>query len=321
MHTAGECLLLVVSPAARALDGESVRVARDVLSAGASVKVAFPDGAADLDRVLAHRGRRRPVVIGDDRALHQVLRALHRQRALADAVGVVPVGRGEMVSVARALGVPPRPVDAARTVLSGAPRSLDLLTDESGGVVLGAVRIPGRGGTWRAAPASPSGPPAPPTNGTGGPAGRAAAASGAGQTTDGRSLRANSRVSAERDGAGLFSALARTVARAMPLALPGAGCPRLRVEADGHLLADLDRPLRHVSVWNAPPAPHRGVSPDDGYAEVLVRAEGAPLRVRAREITVTGADFGYVADGSHVGPVRARTWTVVPHAWRLTLPR
>jgi hypothetical protein len=319
VRTAGEPLLLVVSPAARALDGESVRVARDVLTAGASVKVVFPESAAELDRVLAHRGRRRPVVIGDDRALHQVVRALHRQRGLHhDAIGVVPVGRPEMLGVARAIGVPVRAVEAARAVLGGAPRALDLLLDESGGVVLGGAGIPGQGGAWRVAPQRTA--PATPPNGTGDRAPAPAAVGPPAAGPEARSLRANSRLFTERDGwdpPAVLSALARTVARTLPL--PGPPCPRLRVEADGTVLTDLDRPLRHVSIWNTPAGPQRDAAPDDGYAEVVIRGEGA-LSARAREITVTGADFSYSVDGSQVGPVRARTWTVVPKSWHVTLP-
>lgn len=36
-------LLVIVDPTARRLDGESVRIAKDVLSAGAPVKLCLPD--------------------------------------------------------------------------------------------------------------------------------------------------------------------------------------------------------------------------------------------------------------------------------------
>ncbi|MFD0529367.1 nucleoside-diphosphate sugar epimerase/dehydratase [Kitasatospora arboriphila] len=90
---AGEPLLVLVDPAAGRADGESVRIARDVLCGGADAKVVLPESRSELDRVLSHRGRRRPVVIGSDQAVHKVLQALHRQRDLGtDPVGVVPVG-------------------------------------------------------------------------------------------------------------------------------------------------------------------------------------------------------------------------------------
>ncbi|MFD0348636.1 diacylglycerol kinase [Kitasatospora aburaviensis] len=141
-----EPLLLLLDPAARQTDGESVRIAKDVLCGGADVKVAYPETPSELDRVLSHRGRRRPVVIGSDLALQRVLQALYRQRELgSDPVGVVPVGRASELTAARALGVPGAPVAAARAVLSGVPRKLDLLVDDGGGVALGGVRIAGGG--------------------------------------------------------------------------------------------------------------------------------------------------------------------------------
>lgn len=134
-------LLVVIDPVARETDGESVRIAKDVLSAGAGVKVCMPDGPEEFARVLARRGSRRPVVVGDDRALMRTVALLHRQRELAGCVlSVVPVGAA--LSVARSLGVPTGAVAAARAVLDGVERRLDMLVDDSDGVVLGALRIP-----------------------------------------------------------------------------------------------------------------------------------------------------------------------------------
>jgi hypothetical protein len=137
-------LLVLLDPAAKTADGEAVRIARDVLSGGADVKVVVPESAAELDRVLSHRGRRRPVVVGSDLALHRVVQALHRHGELgAGPVGLVPVGDGREVALARSLGVPVEPVAAARAVLAGVPRQLGLLLDDGDGVVLGEVRIQG----------------------------------------------------------------------------------------------------------------------------------------------------------------------------------
>lgn len=134
-------LLVVIDPVARRTDGESVRIAKDVLSAGATTKVCLPDGPEEFARALARRGSRRPVVIGDDRALVRAVSLLHRQRELAGCVlSVVPVG--SVLTVARSLGVPLGTVAAARAVLDGSERRLDLLVDDSDGVVLGALRIP-----------------------------------------------------------------------------------------------------------------------------------------------------------------------------------
>ncbi|MYS60241.1 diacylglycerol kinase [Streptomyces sp. SID5468] len=263
-------MLVVIDPAARTTDGESVRIAQDVLRAGApSLKICLPESGEELRRVLAHRGRRHPVVVGDDRALLHTVRILHRQRALGEApLSLVPVGQRPRLAVARALGVPQSAVAAARAVLDGAERPVDLLVDDSGGIVLSGLRIPGP------QPDRPAGPGRWPGRG------------------------------------------ARTLLRALTGPLPARPAPdgvhRLRVEADGVVLTDLDRPLHEVSVR----------VPADGLAEVLVHRphDERPVRVRARAVTVSGRDFRYRADDSPAGPVRRRTWTVEPAAWRLTVP-
>ncbi|WP_329133442.1 acylglycerol kinase family protein [Streptomyces sp. NBC_01476] len=270
---AGHPLLVVIDPAARATDGESVRIAKDVLCAGAaSVKVVFPESAAEVERALTHRGRRHPVVLGDDAALLRTVRLMHRDRTLREApVSLVPIGPRS--ALARALGIPSQVPAAARAVLEGIERDLDLLVDDSGGIVLGALSIP-----------------------CGLPPSHTAAHWWTPVEKTARSL-------------------VRTLTS--PIPVNGHQPPRLqrlRVEADGVLLADLDEPVHEVSVRCAP----------TGLAEISVRrSQDAPADVstRARTITVSGRDFRYRADSAITGPVRTRTWTVEPSAWRLTVPR
>ncbi|MEV7777829.1 diacylglycerol kinase family protein [Kitasatospora sp. NPDC088351] len=269
-----EPLLLLLDPAARQSDGESVRIAKDVLCGGADVKVAYPESPSELDRVLSHRGRRRPVVIGSDLALQRVLQALYRQRELGtDPVGMVPVGRANELTAARALGVPGAPVPAARAVLSGAPRKLDLLVDDGGGVALGGVRISGSGVRRMV-----------------------------GRTGGWRSLWA--KLAAAEQASPLTSENGKNDHGS-----------RIRVEADGRLLADVHRPVRLVQVTLP-----GGEAAGAGVMEVVVRAPGALVRTRAATVSVAGRGFGYEADGHPVGPVRTRTWTVHPGAWGLLLP-
>ncbi|MDX3798162.1 diacylglycerol kinase family protein [Streptomyces sp. AK04-3B] len=202
-------LLVIIDPVSRRADGESVRIAKDVLSAGAaSTKVCVPEDPEEFARVLARRGSRRPVVIGDDRALTRAVTLLHRQRALADCVlSVVPVGAS--LSIAHALGVPTSPVAAARAVLDGVGRRLDLLVDDSDGVVLGALRIP-----------------APPTAGGALPADSSA-----------------------RPWLQSLVRTLVPIRPSRPVAAPlPAGPARLRVEVDGTTLVDLDQPVEAVSV-------------------------------------------------------------------------
>ena len=81
--------------------------------------------------------------------------------------------------------------------------------------------------------------------------------------------------------------------------------------ADGRVLADLDRPVREVSVSAA-----------DGRASVSVRhtVTAPPVTTRAESVTVSGQPFRYRADTEVCGPAHCRTWRVRPAALRLSLP-
>ncbi|MEU9188526.1 diacylglycerol kinase [Streptomyces sp. NPDC048484] len=318
-------LLVVIDPVARHGDGEAVRIAKDVLSAGATTKVCLPDGPEEFDRALARRGSRRPVVIGDDRALLRAVSLLHRRRELAGcAVSMVPVGvGGESLSLSRALGVPMGAVAAARAVLDGSERRLDLLVDDSDGVVLGSLRIPplggGAGGSGKFDGSGA-------LDGSGGSGGSGAGGGSRRSGGAGRSGRAGGAGFSEEGGSPhhhhwlrTCQSLVRTLA-ARPggraTASPSPGPTRLRIEVDGRTLVDLDQPLTAVSITPA------GAG---GGARVRVRpvsvgAEAAPLEAVARTITVSGADFRYRADAVVGGPVRTRTWVVREGAWGLTLP-
>ncbi|KMO99316.1 diacylglycerol kinase catalytic domain-containing protein [Streptomyces roseus] len=258
-------LLVLVDPVARRLDGESVRIAKDVLSAGAAAKICLPDSQEEFARALARRGHRQPVIVGDDRALVRAVGLLYRERGLGDgAVSLIPVGQVGSLGLARSLGVPLSAVAAARSVLDGAVRPRDLLVDDSDGVVLGDLRIP----PVRAAARAP--------------------------------------------GPSVWSAY-RSLVRTLVPSVARVG-HRLRVEADGQLLVDVDRAVEDLRVV---PVPASG-----GTAEVTLRlADGSSLRVRAASVTVSGPDFRYRADALVAGPVRRRTWTLRPGAWSLTVPR
>ncbi|MEU5533308.1 diacylglycerol kinase [Streptomyces sp. NPDC020362] len=272
-------LLVIIDPAARQTDGESVRIAKDVLSAGATTKVCLPEGPEEFARALGRRGSRRPVVVGDDRALVRTVTLLHRHRELAGcALSVVPVGT---TALAESLGVPAGAVAAARAVLEGAERRLDLLVDDSDGVVLSGLGIP----------------PAPV---------RAAAAAEPVSVAPGRPwLRTT------------YRSLVRTLApRPTRLAsVPAPGPSRLRVEVDGTTVVDLDQPVESVSV-----TPGAAGVAEIEVRPLALGAEATPLQASGRSVTVAGTDFRYRADALVTGPVRRRTWTVREAAWALTLP-
>ncbi|MDX3777632.1 diacylglycerol kinase family protein [Streptomyces europaeiscabiei] len=328
-------LLVVIDPLARRTDGEAVRIAKDVLSAGAaSTKVCLPEGPEEFARALSRRGSRRPVVIGDDRALLRAVALLHRRRELAAcALSLIPVGSA--LGLAHSLGVPTGAVAAARAALDGVERRLDLLVDDSDGVVLGTLRIPVLPGApppdrTEVAASTDTGPgPGPgPGRGTG-------PGTGAGTGTD-RGPGAGASAGDPSHGQHFWlrawpQSLARTLStrptRPARLSRPlrpsrirvaaggGAGPSRLRVEVDGVLLIDLDQPVEAVSITP-------GI---DGGADIEIRpvsmdAEASPLHAVGHRVTVSGADFRYRADSLVAGPVRTRTWTVREGAWGLTLP-
>ncbi|MGX4691246.1 diacylglycerol kinase [Streptomyces sp. JNUCC 63] len=280
-HPTSDQLLVVIDPVARRTDGESVRIAKDVLSGGAATKVCLPDGPEEFARALARRGSRRPVVIGDDRALLRAVSVLHRQRELAECVlSIVPVGG--VMSLARSLGVPTGAVAAARAVLDGVERRLDLLVDDSDGVVLGALRIP-------------------PVSLRDAPVGATAVSAGAGHPW----LRT-------------CQSLVRTLVTRPPraTAVAGPGASRLRVEVDGVTVVDLDQPVEAVAVTPG----DSGMAAVEVRPLSGPGAEASPLLAKGRTVTVSGADFRYRADAVVSGPVRTRTWRVVEGAWGLVLP-
>ncbi|KIF69136.1 diacylglycerol kinase [Streptomyces sp. AcH 505] len=247
-------LLVVIDAVARRTDGESVRIAKDVLSAGAAVKICLPDTPEEFARALARRGHRRPVVIGDDRALLRTVALLHKERELATgALSLVPIGSAVDLALASSLGVPAGAVAAARAVLYGAVRRLDLLVDDSDGVVLGDLRIPALPARANGEAAGPPGP---------------------------------SVWHACRS-------LVRTLVRPAPHPHGAAAHTyQLRVEADGVVLSDLDAPVEAVTVRSyggrAEVVIRTAGSPEPLRASALsVTVSGADFRYRA-DARVTG---------------------------------
>lgn len=311
--SARDQLLVVIDPVARRTDGESVRIAKDVLGAGAAVRVCLPEGPEDFTKALARRGARRLVVVGDDRALLRAVGVLHRERDLAGCgLSVVPVGAAQTLT--RGLGVPAGAVAAARAVLEGAERRLDLLVDDSDGVVLGDLRIPPVGVEGSEGSEGSDG-----SDGAGSAEGAAGAEDVSSRVIAGVAAEGHAWL---RSCQSFVRTLATRPARPARPAPP----TRLRIEVDGVTLVGLDEPVEGVRV----------TAGGGGLAQVEVRvrrssvgadaeadaeAEAGPMRARARTVTVSGADFRYRADAVVAGPVRTRTWTVRPMAWGLTLPR
>lgn len=126
--------LLLVAKAAGGVEEEAIAGARSVLAAAAPTEVADTSDPDRLAAALEGLDDRLAVVAGGDGALHVVLNALH-ERGLLDStpLALLPLGTGN--DFARTLGLPLDAEEAARRIVSGRPRALDLLVGSEGVVV------------------------------------------------------------------------------------------------------------------------------------------------------------------------------------------
>jgi diacylglycerol kinase family enzyme len=132
--------LLLASANAGSADAEAVETARAALAEAGECSLVTTGTPEELDAALDGAGRRRVVVAGGDGSLHLVVEHLHRRGELGEAdLALVPLGTGN--DLARALGIPLDPVEAARLALSGTPRPLDLVLDDAGGIAVNAVHL------------------------------------------------------------------------------------------------------------------------------------------------------------------------------------
>lgn len=121
---------------------------------------------------------------------------------------------------------------------------------------------------------------------------------------------------------------------------------RLRIEVDGHVVADFAHPILMAAIGNgarigggAEITPE--ADPKDGKMDVMVsfsttlwaklgyaarfrlgthHKRSDVLYVRGKRVTISGQDFHCSADGELYGPERNRTWHIEPGAFRMPLP-
>jgi YegS/Rv2252/BmrU family lipid kinase len=287
-------LVLVTNPAAGGTARDAVSAAAAVLRAEVDVTVVEAGSPADLDALLDRYapGSCRLVVAGGDGSLHQVVAALHRQGRLAvdRPLGLIPLGTGN--DLARTLGVPLDPAEAAAAYLAGRPRVLDLVADDAGGMVVNVVHLGVGAEAARRATALKD---------RLGAAAYAVGSVAAGAGATGWHLRVTVDDEVVHvDGEALMVAVAngRTIgggAEIAPHAHPDDGLLDVVVATSTGLLARL------------------------GFA-VALREGGHVGRedvtvVRGRTVTVTGDPFPVNADGELQGPATQRTWTLQPRAW------
>jgi YegS/Rv2252/BmrU family lipid kinase len=287
-------LVLVTNPAAGGTARDALSAAVAVLRAAAELIVVEAGSPADLEALLDRcvRDSSGLVVAGGDGSVHQVVAALHRCGLLDPdrPLGLVPLGTGN--DLARSLGAPLDPAEAARAYLTGRPRVLDLVTDDEGGVVVNVAHLGVGAEAARRASALKD---------RLGTVAYAVGSVAAGASATGWHLRVtvdDEMVHVEGEALMVAVANGRTIgggAEVAPHAQPDDGLLDVVVATSTGPLARL------------------------GFAAAL--REGGHVErddvtvVRGRTVTVTGDPFPVNADGELEGPVTHRTWTVRPRAW------
>ena len=312
MMGAMDPLLLVTNATAGSADASAIDEALAVLRAHAEVEVAETRDLDDLRAVLGRRDGRPVVVAGGDGSLHALIGALDSLGELrgpaapsrpAPVVGLLPLGTGNDFS--RALGLPCDPRSAAEVVVAGRTVAVDVLRDDSGGLVVNVAHLGvgaeagERAGPWKARFARVGL----------GVLGYAVGAVQALLTADGwrLSVRADGRVVTS----GRRRVLQVAVANGMTIGGGAEIAPRADV-SDG--LADLT-----VSFAVGPLARLRyGVAMRRGRHQ----ERDDVLDLEAREVTVRAlrGTFTVNSDGELSGPLRRRTWRVEPAAYRMFVP-
>ena len=121
---------------------------------------------------------------------------------------------------------------------------------------------------------------------------------------------------------------------------------RLRIEADGHVISDMDQHILMIAIGNG--ASVGGgteltpdADPEDGKLDVMVSFATGPLErlayvwklrtgdhdqrddvvtMRASQVTVSGENFYLAADGEISGPERRRSWHLEKGAYSMIVP-
>ncbi|GGF44500.1 hypothetical protein GCM10011519_17980 [Marmoricola endophyticus] len=300
-------LLLIANAGAGSAEREALEQALAVLRAETDVEVARTSSPGDLDGVLHRAASRTIVVAGGDGSLHAVVAALHRRHDLGrSTLALLPMGTGN--DFARGNQIPLDPAEAARLVLVGDVRPVDLLVDEVGEVVVNNVHA------------------------------------GASAQASRRGARWKHRLG--RVGVGRVNLGKLGYPIGVVLAAVRPPFVRLRVEVDGDVLCDVDRHVLMVAVGNGSTVGGGAeVNPDatteDGVVDIVLSLATGPLarfgyvtdllRTRQTErddvlhrtgsrVTISGEPFWCSADGEVYGPERHRAWRVEKAAYSMVLP-
>ena len=300
-------LLVITNGDAGTADDEAIEPALAILRESCSVEVQETSRPGELDGVLHRAASRRIVVAGGDGSLHAVVAALYRRHDLKDAViGLLPMGTGN--DFARTLGIPLDLEEAARVIVGGEVRPMDLVVDELGEIVVNNVHV------------------------------------GAGAQASRRGARWKERLGSIGVGGANLGKLGYPIGAALSAFHPPS--VHMHVEVDGRVVTDLDQPVLMVSVGNGahvgggteltPEA-----DPRDGKVDVMISHAVGPVAkvgyavrlsrgdhhhrddvqyLRATQVAVSGDEFWISADGEISGPERRRSWHLEPAAYSLLVP-
>jgi diacylglycerol kinase family enzyme len=221
-------------------------------------------------------------------------------------LGLLPLGTGN--DFARGIGLPLDVEDAAHVLLDGTVQPMDLIVDEVGEVAVNGVHV------------------------------------GAGAQASRRGGRWKDRLGAIGVGKINLGRLGYPIGAAITAWNPPV--LRLRVELDGKVVNDLDRPVLMVAVGNGSSVGGGteltpDADPGDGRLDVMVaRAVGPIARLayaarlpfathhkrddvdyfRADTVSISGEKFWCSADGEIYGPERQRSWHIEEAAYSMVLP-
>ncbi|GAA1915319.1 lipid kinase YegS [Nocardioides hwasunensis] len=302
-----QSLLVITNADAGTSDEETLAVALGVLREKASVEVAKTSNPGELDGVLHRAGGRTVVVAGGDGSLHAVVTALHKRHELAGTtLALLPMGTGN--DFARGNDIPLDIEEAARLVLRGEAREVDLIIDETGSVVVNNVHV------------------------------------GVGAQASRKGSKWKSRLGSVGVGKVNLGKLGYPIGALLSAFHPPSW--RLRVELDGTVVNDVDRPVLMVAIGNGSNVGGgTELNPDadteDGLLDVMVSRAVEPsaklgyvmklrkgehderddvLSLRGRTVKVSGDEFWLSADGEISGPERSRSWRLEPAAYSMILP-
>jgi diacylglycerol kinase (ATP) len=291
-------MLVIANKEAGSTEPEAIERALEVLRAAAPTELVYCESRDHLQECLDARAGRPVVVIGGDGSLHTTVSALYARGELADCpVGLVPLGTGN--DLARGLGLPLDAAEAAEVIRAGSLRTMDLIADDGGGVVVNAVHVgAGAEAAQAATPLKPRlGPLAFPLGAV--LAGLRTKGWRLTVVVDGRTV-ARPRRKTLMVGLANAPSIAGGTAQPSPEAIPHDGRIDIVVSHSVGRLARL------------------------GYALHLTRGRHTGrddvVSLRGREVVVSGEEFFINADGEVTGPRRHCSWRVVPGAWRMYLP-